>query len=148
MAAMADIPSLADIAFGVSMLEQRHVHTAIATVSWSFAARALAHQWGFTEVGGVDLEVEEGSFTGNVARHFAPADKVDFVTEICDREGYDLDQVVAIGDSRSDLPLFAAAGYSVALNATSDARDAADTVVTAPSLLPALHAVPGLLRHD
>lgn len=36
-----------------------------------------------------------------------------------------MDDVVAVGDSRSDLPPFAAAGGPVALNATQDARKAA-----------------------
>lgn len=56
-----------------------------------------------------------------------------------------MDQVVAIGDSRSDLPLFEAVGFSVALNGTRDARAAASTAVDSSSFLAALHAVPELL---
>jgi phosphoserine phosphatase len=57
-----------------------------------------------------------------------------------------MQQVVAIGDSRSDLPLFAAVGYSVALNATSDARVAARATADGSSFLTALRAVPGLVE--
>ncbi len=147
MDAMSTIPRIDDIRAGVAMLKQRSVEAYIATVSWSFAARGLADLWGFSEVCGADLEFVPSSarFTGRVARHFGPEDKVTFVAERCRRVGIGLDQVVAIGDSRSDLPLFEAVGFSVALNGTRDARAAASTAVDSSSFLAALHAVPELL---
>jgi len=145
--AMSKIPSIDDIRPGVAMLRQRSVEAFIATVSWSFAARGLADLWGFSTVCGAELELERssGRFTGRVARHFQPEDKVAFVAEHCRRAGIEMEQVVAIGDSRSDLPLFEAVGFSVALNATSDARSAASVAVDGTSFLAALHAVPDLL---
>lgn len=145
--AMSSIPCIDDIAEGVALLRQHSAPACMATVSWSFAARSLADLWGFADVCGADLEVDSTTacFTGRVARHFRPEDKVAFVAERCRRDGIGLDQVVAIGDSRSDLPLFEAVGYSVALNATPDAQAVASTVVTSASFLAALRAVPGLL---
>lgn len=145
--AMASIASIDDIATGVEMLRERSVDSLIATVSWGFAARGLATQWGFSTACGADLEVDQlsGVFTGDVAGHFAPADKVTFVADYCARAGFAMDQVVAIGDSRSDLPLFEAVGFSVALNATNDARAMASTSVNTPSFVTALRTVPGLL---
>lgn len=144
--AMSRIASIEDIAAGVAMLRRRSVEAFIATVSWSFAARALADTWGFSQVCGADLELDEvsGRFTGRVARHFRPDDKAAYVKQHCQRAGIGMDQVVAIGDSRSDLPLFEAVGFSVALNATQDARAAATVAVNGPSFLRALRAVPGL----
>ncbi len=144
---MSRIPSVTDIGTGVAMLHSRSIEAVIATVSWSFAARALADLWGFSEVCGVDLEVDpvSGQFTGQVARHFAPEDKAAFVEQHCQRVGITMDEVVAIGDSRSDLPLFDAVGFSVALNATPHARSAATVAVDSPSFLTALYAVPDLL---
>jgi len=146
--AMSKIPSIDDIRPGVAMLRQRSVEAFIATVSWSFAARGLADLWGFSKVCGAELELDRssGRLTGRVARHFQPEDKVAFVAEHCRRSGIEMEQVVAIGDSRSDLPLFRAVGFSVALNASSDARSAASVVVDGTSFLAALHAVPDLLR--
>jgi len=145
--AMSGIPSIDDIGLGVAMLRQRSVEVFIATVSWSFAARGLADLWGFSQVCGADLELDRASglFTGRVAQHFEPEDKVAFVAEYCRRVGIGMEEVVAIGDSRSDLPLFRAVGFSVALNASSDACAAASTTVEGSSFLAALHAVPGLL---
>lgn len=143
---MSRIASIEDIAAGVAMLRRRSVEAIIATVSWSFAARALADMWGFSQVCGADLELDEasGRFTGRVARHFRPDDKAAFVEQHCQRAGIGMDQVVAIGDSRSDLPLFEAVGFSVALNATQDARAAATVAVDGPSFIMALQAVPEL----
>jgi len=144
---MSRIPSIDDIGLGVAMLRQRAVNAFIATVSWSFAAQALADLWGFTQVCGADLELDgaSGLFTGRVARHFEPEDKVAYVAEHCRRAGIGMDQVVAIGDGRSDLPLFRAVGFSVALNASSEARAAASVSVEEASFLAALQAVPHLL---
>lgn len=144
---MSRIPSIDDIGPGVAMLRQRSVEAFLATVSWSFAARALADLWGFSQVCGADLELDRASglFTGRVARHFEPEDKVAFVAEHCRRTGIGMEQVVAIGDGRSDLPLFRAVGFSVALNASRDARAAASVTVEGTSFLAALHAVPELL---
>jgi phosphoserine phosphatase len=146
-AVMAQIPSLDDIALGVSLLGRRGIEAVIATVSWSFAAAALADLWGFTRVRGADLEVDDatGRFTGRVSRHCEPEDKVTFVAEQCQRLGVGPDQVVAIGDGRSDLPLFHSVGFSVAINASSEVQAAASASVDSQSLLAALTAVPGLL---
>lgn len=144
---MSRIPSIDDIGLGVAMLRRRSVEAFIVTVSWSFAAQALADLWGFSQVCGADLELDEASglFTGRVARHVEPEDKVAYVAEHCRRAGIGMDQVVAIGDGRSDLPLFRAVGFSVALNASSEARAAASITVAGTSFLAALHAVPHLL---
>jgi phosphoserine phosphatase len=144
---MSRIPSIDDIGLGVAMLRQRSVEAFIATVSWSFAAQALADLWGFSQVCGADLALDRASglFTGRVARHFEPEDKVAYVAEHCRHAGIGMDQVVAIGDGRSDLPLFGAVGFSVALNASSEARAAASITVEGTSFLAALHAVPHLL---
>jgi phosphoserine phosphatase len=146
-AAMARIPSLDDIALGVSLLSRRGIEAVIATVSWSFTAEALADLWGFTRVRGADLEVDDatGRFTGRVSRHCEPEDKIAFVAEQCERLGIGLDEVVAIGDGRSDLPMFRSVGFSVAVNAPPEVQAAASAAVDSQSLLDVLSAVPGLL---
>lgn len=146
-AAITHIPSLDDITLGVSLLDDRGIEAVIATAGWSFGAEALADLWGFSGALGVDLEVDDatGLFTGRVGRHCEPEDKVTFVAEQCRRLGVGLDQVVAIGDGRSDLPLFRAVGFSVAINASAEAQAAASATVDGQSFLDALAAVPGLL---
>ncbi len=146
-AALADIACLTGIPEGVNLLAERGIEAVIATVGWSFGADSLAGVWGFAGARGVDLEVDPTTdrFTGRVQRHFEPAEKVDFAAEFCAQNGTTLDAVVAVGDGSSDLPLFDAVGYSVALNASPDARAAASVAVDSRNFLDALKAVPGLL---
>lgn len=79
-------------------------------------------------------ESEEGILLGTVSRYFEPGDKVDFVRDIALRQGLTMDDVVAVGDSRSDIPLFETVGFAIALNATPDARRVADTHVETSDL--------------
>ncbi|HEY5342130.1 MAG TPA: HAD hydrolase family protein [Solirubrobacteraceae bacterium] len=63
--------------------------------------------------------------SGKVTRYFDEHDKARFVEDWCAQNGFSMSQVAAVGDSRSDVPLFRRAGTSIALNATPDAREAA-----------------------
>jgi len=83
---------------------------------------------------------------GRVARYFEPEDKVAFLREYCESRRLSMHKVVAIGDGQSDLPMFDAVGFSVALNASPAARAAASVSVDSRSFLDALRAVPGLLE--
>lgn len=146
--ALDDVPCLQDIPAGVGLLREQGVDAVVATTGWSFGAARLASLWGFSGSYGVGLEVDAatGRFTGRVDRPFEAEDKVRVAVERSRALGAGLDQVVAIGDGASDLPLLRACGFAVALNASDDARAAADVAVEGASLLDALAAVPGLLR--
>jgi phosphoserine phosphatase len=104
-------------AMGVSLL--------LGTITWSFAAEMLQERYGFAAVSGTQMEAIDGVLSGTVARYFDEHDKVRFVEDWCAQNGFSMSQVAAIGDSRSDVPLFRRAGTSIALNASPDAREAA-----------------------
>ena len=102
----------------------------IATVAAKFAAEFFADRYGFAAASGCEMRIDErGRLTGEIAQHFEAEAKVDFVREWCAREGIGLDRCIAVGDGGSDLPLFDAVGFSIALNATPSARAAADVSV-------------------
>jgi phosphoserine phosphatase len=145
--ALASVPCLSDIGEGVSLLDRNGVPALLCTVTWTFAAQCFADRFGFAAVSGTVMGVDaDGRLSGRVERHFEPEDKVAFVGDHCAANGLGLDQVVAIGDGRSDIPLFRAVGFSVALNASPEAQAAASTAVESRSFIDALRAVPGLLR--
>jgi phosphoserine phosphatase len=52
-----------------------------------------------------------------------------FAASYCDANDIDLAECIAVGDSRSDFPLFEAVGLSIALNATAQAREAASVAL-------------------
>lgn len=106
----------------------------LGTVTWRFAAEMLRDRHGFAAVCGTEMGVSDGVLSGTVTRYFDEHDKLRFVEEWCARNGYSMSQVAAVGDSRSDVPLFERAGMSIALNATPDARAAATHVLDSDDL--------------
>jgi phosphoserine phosphatase len=62
---------------------------------------------------------EEGRICG-VEVHVAFDNKDQVMSEIAQNLGLSLDQCVAVGDSRNDIPMFQIAGFSVAFNPTNE----------------------------
>jgi phosphoserine phosphatase len=145
--AMAGAPCIDHIHEGLEQLTSRGVDAVLCTVAWSFAAQCVADRFGFSAVSGTVMHVDgDGILEGRVAQYFEPEDKVAFLRDYCESRGLIMNQVVAIGDGRSDIPMFAASGFSVGLNASPAARAAASVSVESHSFLDALRAVPGLLN--
>ncbi len=122
-------------AAGVSLL--------LGTITWRFAAEMLQERYGFQAVSGTEMQTSDGTLSGVVSRYFDEHDKVRFVEEWCNQSGYSMSQVAAIGDSRSDVPLFRRVGMSIALNATPDARAVATHVLDTEDLRDVLALVQG-----
>lgn len=83
---------------------------------------------------GPSLEVLEGRFTGEVAAHFDEYMKRDYALAAAAHLGLEPKSCAAIGDSRSDVPLFECVGLAVAYNATPAARAIARVSVHADDL--------------
>lgn len=127
-------PWIAGISETVATLQDAGSAVLLATITWRFAAEDLQRRHGFDAVSGTEIEIVDGVVGPRVTRYFDEHDKLAFVTDWCAGRGIPLEQVVAVGDSRSDLPLFARVGRSVALNATPEARAAATVVLDAEDL--------------
>ena len=111
----------------ITWIKERSLVPVVATVTSRIAADFVREQYGFAAASGCELgETDDGVLLGTVARHFEPGDKVTFVADIAAELGLGLEDVVAVGDSTSDIPLFHATGFSIALNGSADARAAAD----------------------
>lgn len=92
-------------------------------------------------VRGPRLETAGGRFTGRVARHFDEYDKRDVALAQARELGLAPARCGAVGDSRSDLPLFASVGLSVAFNASAGARAAATVTADDADLRSVLSAL-------
>lgn len=136
---------LRDAGYVVRALKVRGVAVVLATVTWQFAAAAVARTAGIPFHTGVRLETLRGRFTGRVVEPFDELDKLAFVDRVRRSLGATLDECVAIGDGRSDIPLFEQVGFSVALNPSPDAAAAADAVTIGETLYAAVRLVPCLL---
>lgn len=106
----------------------------LATLAWRFVTEAMEYRPWFAAVSGAEMDLEGSILSGATFRHFDEKDKLRFVECWCKAHGYQLADVAAIGDSQSDIPLFHKVGTAIALNATSDARAAADHVLDTADL--------------
>ncbi len=101
----------------------------LATLAWSPVGSYLTDRFGFHAFSGPRLQTRGSRFTGRVACHFDEYDKRDFALAQARELGLAPRSCGAVGDSRSDLPLFASVGQSVAFNASAGARAAATVTV-------------------
>ena len=124
-AAMSSVPVIDGIDETIEWLRSRDITPLLATVTWRFAADFFQDRYGFDAVTGCEMAVTDGVLAGRVARHIEAEDKTAFVEEWSRERGFSLEQCVAIGDSRSDVPLFGRVGLAIALNPTPDAAEAA-----------------------
>lgn len=128
------IPTIRGMVETFAALHERGISTLLVTVSWSFAARVLSKKYGMSAYAGAEMAEENGVLAGRVQRHFEAEDKVRFVEAFAQKCGFGLEQCAAIGDSRSDIPLFKRVGFSIALNATEQAQAAATQSLQAGDL--------------
>ena len=123
---LADIPLIDGLAQTIETLRSRGIPSIICTVTWKFAAEIVAKRYGFVEASGREMSLTNtGLLSGKVSKHFDEYSKLNFVREYCAAHGISMNSAFAVGDSRSDIPLFGAVGFSVALNATPLAKQAA-----------------------
>lgn len=142
---LEDIPVIADITKTVEWLQQRGVASVICTLAWRSVGEIFARRYGFIGSSGPVLRTDEsGVFTGEVESDFTEHDKPSFVRELCATRGIAMSDVFHVGDSVSDIPLFRAVGFSVALNGNRQARQTADVSLNSGSLFEVVGVVPGL----
>lgn len=140
-----DIPVIDDIAETVGWLRAHGIPSVVCTLAWRFVGEVFAERYGFIASSGPTLRIDrDGKFTGEVESDFTEHDKPAFVGSLCSTLGIGMSEVFHVGDSRSDIQLFEAVGYSVALNASRQARETARVALEADSLLDVLGVVPGL----
>jgi phosphoserine phosphatase len=97
----------------------------LATLAWEVVGAFLCARFGFDRACGPRLAIADGRYLGQVAAHFDELGKRDFAVAVADEFGVPLACCAAVGDSRSDLPLFAEVGLAVAFNAAPAVRAAA-----------------------
>lgn len=140
---LSDIVCIDGIDSTLTTLHERGIESLLGTVTWTFAAEEFGRRHRFAAVSGTEIDLDSsGVPTGGVKRHFDEWDKLKFVASYCEANGIDLAECVAVGDSRSDVPLFEAVGFSIALNATSQAREAASVALDTENLTDILDLIP------
>jgi len=102
-------------------LVEQHRHagrsTYIVSASPIELVQPLATALGMTDGIGTRSRIVDGAYTGDLIGPFCYGPgKVEAITELATREGFDLERCWAYSDSASDLPMLEAVGHPVAVN--------------------------------
>jgi len=131
---LEDLPLVAGIVDVVDWCQQRDLSPILGTLAWAPVGSYLQRRFAFAAVCGPRLAMIDGRFTGLVERHFDEYDKRDFVLRLADENRLAHDHCAAIGDSRSDAPLFMSVGFSIAFNASRELQSVASASTTSDDL--------------
>lgn len=122
---LESLPLVGGITDTVGWCRRHGLIPVLATLAWEPVGAYLCERFGFDRACGPRLETTSDRYSGVVAEHVDELGKRDFAGKVANELGVDLTRCAAVGDSRSDLPLFAEVGFAVAFNATPAARAAA-----------------------
>ncbi|MBQ0989507.1 HAD family phosphatase [Micromonospora sp. H61] len=134
---LESLPLVDGIAETVSWCRAHSLVPVLTTLAWDFVGAYLCSRFGFDRACGPRLHIVDGRYSGEVAEQFDEQAKRDFAIRMASELGVELRHCAAIGDGRSDVPLFGVVGCAIAFNATPEARAAANETVNGPDL----HAV-------
>jgi len=81
------------------------------------------------------MKVRNNILTGEIGSYCTSQDKMRFFLNTCTRKNIALRKTIAVGDSKSDHPVFHKAGKSIALNADADTKNVATYYLDTGDLL-------------
>lgn len=92
--------------------------TAILSGGFTYFGEYLQKKLGIDYVHANALEICDGKVTGNVVGQVVDGQrKAELLREIAQKEGVNLEQVIAVGDGANDLPMLSIAGLGIAFRA-------------------------------
>lgn len=108
----------------VSTLKQLGYKTAILSGGFTYFGHYLQGKLGIDYVHANELVIRDGRVTGEVEGIVVDGKrKAELLREIAEREGLDMEQVIAVGDGANDLPMLSIAGLGIAFRAKPIVRE-------------------------
>ncbi|MDF1693120.1 MAG: phosphoserine phosphatase SerB [Zhongshania sp.] len=108
----------------VSTLKQLGYKTAILSGGFTYFGHYLQKKLGIDYVYANELVIRNGRVTGEVQGVVVDGQrKAELLREIAQREGLNLEQVIAVGDGANDLPMLSIAGLGIAFRAKPIVRE-------------------------
>ena len=102
----------------MTILKRVGYKTAILSGGFTYFGKFLQQKFGFDYVYANDLEIKDGKLTGKYIGEVVDGRrKAELLRLLCQFEGIDLAQAVAVGDGANDLPMLNLAGLGIAYHA-------------------------------
>ena len=117
----------------MTILKRVGYKTAILSGGFTYFGKYLQQKFGFDYVYANDLEIKNGKLTGRYIGEVVDGRrKAELLRLLCQFEGIDLAQAVAVGDGANDLPMLNLAGLGIAYHAKpkvmANAKQAISTI--------------------
>ena len=114
----------------IEFLSARAIKSAVVSGGFTYFTNRLANEIGLDYARANTLGVENNKLTGLTQGKVINAHaKADFVRELCQKHGLDLEQVIVAGDGANDLEMMNIAGISVAYHAKPKVYAQADIAI-------------------
>ena len=110
-------------------LRENNILSIIVTAGPIQVAEALGTMFRFDKIYGSKYEVENGVFSGRILNHLGDSGKLDSLMSFCKENNIELEEVVSIGDSGSDIKVFEKSGKSIAINYSNKLIGKADVYI-------------------
>ena len=132
---MEDIARKLPITEGVgrmmTILKRVGYKTAILSGGFTYFGNYLRQQYGFDYVYANELEVENGRLTGRYCGEIVDGRrKAELLRLLCQFEGINIAQSVAVGDGANDLPMLNLAGLGIAFHAKPKVKATAQQAIS------------------
>ncbi len=130
------VPNIKEV---VEEVHRRGYQTAIVTGGLDILADEVAKELGIPHVLANGLEVGEGGrLTGEGIFIVEPSQKHEVLVQLAGRLGFELDECVAVGDSKYDVEFLKRAGLGVVIGGSPELARVADVVIRDFEHLPQL----------
>lgn len=122
-----DLPLNEGLERMMKILKRVGYKTAILSGGFTYFGKYLQQKFGFDYVYANELEVENGKLTGRYVGEVVDGRrKAELLRLLCQFEGIDVAQSVAVGDGANDLPMIGTAGLGIAYHAKPKVKATAE----------------------
>lgn len=131
---MQDLVLIDDCLATINHIRKLGIKVIICSVGYRALIKPIAARLGIDQYSGVNLAENNQIYSGKLVSYFSEYNKITFAQKYALQNGIELEQVLAVGDSATDVPLFNVVGKAIAFNANDVAQKHAHHIVDGQSL--------------